>query len=205
MNRKIIFSSLPITAWVIFFFVSLVCADTEAFDETYDVSSGTRFEILNRNGSITIQGWDRNQIHVQATKQTRWGGKLENVDIQVSPGADFKVETIHRVKNPRVSVSYDVRAPMHVVVKHVRTSNGKIKLDATHGDTDVETSNGKIEVKDAVGDIDAHTSSGAIALHLASDLNADLEVKTSNGKIELEDVEVVVKETSKNTLRGKKG
>ena len=49
------------------------------------------------------------------------------------------------------------------------------------------------------------TSNGAIELNLASDLNADLEAKTSNGKIKLDDLEVVVKEISKNILRGKIG
>ncbi len=262
MIRKSIFSSLCITAFVTFFIVSLVRADTETFDETYEVSSGTRFEIRNRNGSVNIQGWDRSQIKVHATLKTRWGGKLENVEIQVSQGADFKIETVHIVKNPRVSVSYYLKIPANVVVKRVRTSNGKIELEATHGDTEIETSNGKIEVKDAVGDIDAHTSNGAIEirdvkgfvsahtsngainvegatgvieletsngaietgvlaigenglrvrtsngaieLNLASDLNVDLEVKTSNGKIELDDLEVVVKEISKNRLRGKIG
>jgi len=223
MIRKSIFSSLCITAFVIFFIVSLVSADTETFDETYEVSSGTLFEIRNRNGSVNIQGWDRSQIKVHAAKKTHWGGKLENVEIQVSEGPDFKIETIHLVKNPRVSVSYDLRVPLSVIVKFVRTSNGKIELEATHGDTEVEASNGKIEVKDAVGDINAHTSNGAIEikdvkgfisahtsngaieLNLASDLNVDLEAKTSNGKIKLDDLEVVVKEISKNTLRGKIG
>lgn len=262
MIRKSIFSSLCISAFVTFFIVSLVSADTETFDETYEVSSGTRFEIRNRNGSVNIQGWDRSQIKVHATKKTRRGGKLENVEIQVSPGADFIIETIHLVKNPHVSVSYDIRVPVNVVVKLVRTSNGKIELEGTHGDTEVETSNGKIEVKDAVGDIDAHTSNGAIQiedvkgfvsahtsngaievegaaavveletsngaieaevpaignnglrirtsngaieLNLASDLNVDLEARTSNGNIKLDDLEVVVKEISKNTLRGKIG
>lgn len=102
MIRKSIFSSLCITAFVTFFIVSLVSADTETFDETYEVSSGTRFEVRNRNGSVNIQGWDRSQIKVHATKKTKWGGKLENVEIQVSQGSDFKIETIHLIKNPRV-------------------------------------------------------------------------------------------------------
>jgi len=125
----------------------LVSADTETFDEIYEVGSGTRFEIRNRNGSVNIQGWERSQIKVHATKITQWGGKLENIEIQVSQGADFKIETIHLVKNPRVSVSYDLRVPVNVLVKRVRTSNGKIELEATRGDTKVETSNGRIVLR----------------------------------------------------------
>ena len=94
MIRKSIFSSLCIAVFVTSFIAFSVSADTEIFDETYDVGSGTRFEIRNRNGSISILGWDRSQIKVHATKKTRWGGKLENIEIQVSLGADFRVEMI---------------------------------------------------------------------------------------------------------------
>ena len=198
MIRKSIFSSLCITAFVTFFIVSLVSADTETFDETYEVSSGTQFEIRNRNGNVNIQGWDRSQIKVHATKKIHWGGKLENVEIQVSQGSDFKIETIYLVKNPRVSVSYDLRVPVNVVVKLVRTSNGKIELEATHGDTEVETSNGKIEVKDAVGDIDAHTSNGAIEI---KDVKGFVSAHTSNGAINVERATGVVElETSNGAI-----
>ena len=40
MIRKSIFSSLCITAFVTFFIVSLVSADTETFDETYAYKQG---------------------------------------------------------------------------------------------------------------------------------------------------------------------
>lgn len=198
MIRKSIFSSLCITAFVTFFIVTLVRADTETFDETYEVSSGTQFEIRNRNGSINIQGWDRSQIKVHATKKTQWGGKLENVKIQVSQGSDFKIETIHLIKKPRVSVNYDLRVPVNVVVKLVRTSNGKIELEATHGNTEVETSNGKIEIKDAVGDIDAHTSNGAIEI---KDVMGFVSAHTSNGSINVEGTAGVVElETSNGAI-----
>jgi len=198
MIRKLIFSSLCVTAFVTFFIIDLVRADTETFDETYEVSSGTRFEIRNRNGSVNIQGWDRSQVKVHATKKTQWGGKLENVKIQVSQGADFKIETIHLIKKPRVSVSYDLRVPVNVVVKLVRTSNGKIELEATHGDTEVETSNGKIEIENAVGNINAHTSNGAIEI---KDVMGFVSAHTSNGAINVEGVAGVVElETSNGAI-----
>jgi len=198
MIRKSIFSSLCITVLVTFLVIDLARAATETFDETYEVGSGTRFEIRNRNGSINIQGWDRNQIKVQVTKKTNWGGKLENVKIQVSPGADFKIETIHLVKKPRVSVSYDIRVPVNVDVKIVQTSNGKIELEATHGDTEVETSNGKIEIEDAVGNIDARTSNGAIEIE---NVMGFVSARTSNGAIDVEDVTGVAElETSNGAI-----
>jgi DUF4097 and DUF4098 domain-containing protein YvlB len=244
MIRKSIFLSLCIATFFAIFIVNLVRADTETFDETYEVNSGIRFEIHNLNGSVNIQGWDHSQIRVHAIKKTYPGGKLENVRIQVSQGADFKIETIQIVKNPRVSVNYDLRVPVSVVVKLVRTFNGKIEVKDVVGDIDARTSNGPIEIKDVMGFVSAHTSNGtikvdgvagvvkletsngaietevpaigenglrvhtsngAIALSLASDLNVDLEARTSNGKIKLDDLEMAVKEITRNTLRGKLG
>jgi len=262
MIRKSIFSSLCITAFVTFFIVSLVSADTETFDETYEVNPGARLELRNHNGGVSIQKWDRSNLKVQATKKARWGGKLENVEIKVTPGDNFTIETIHLVRNPKVSVTYDIHVPEGLIVTNVRTSNGKIELKGTQGDTIAETSNGKIKIKGATGNVEAHTSNGAIEiedvkgfvsahtsngsidvedvvgvieletsngsieaevaaigenglrvrtsngaieLELADGLNANLEARTSNGKIKLEDFEVVVKEISKKSLRGRIG
>jgi len=262
MIRKSIFLSLGITAFITFFLVSLVGADTETFNETYEISSGTRLEIRNHNGGIKIQKWGRSNLKVQATKKTRWGGKLENVEIKVTPGDSFSIETVHLVRNPKVSVSYDIHVPESLIVTHVRTSNGRIELKGTRGDTIAETSNGKIKIEDATGNVQAHTSNGgieiedvkgfvsahtshgsievegtsgveeletsngaidaevpaigenglrvrtsngAIELALAIELNANIEVRTSNGKIKLEDFEVMVKEISKSSLRGRIG
>jgi hypothetical protein len=237
-------------------------AETETFDKTYDVSPGTRFEIINRDGGIDISGWNQDRIKIHAVKKTRWGGKLTNVAIEVSPGADFKIETIHVVKNPKVSVSYDIKVPFKAIVQKVRTSNGAIDLEGTHGDTGIHTSNGTIEVEGAEGDIDANTSNGsieiedvkgyvsartsngsisveettgiveietsngtidaevrgvgengtrlrtsngAIEVEIDARLNVDLEAKTSNGKITVEGLDVVVREISKTSLRGKLG
>jgi hypothetical protein len=195
MIRNNFFSSLCIPAFVTFFMVSLVNADTETFDKTYDVSSGTRLEIRNRNGDIDIQGWNRSQIKVHATKKTKWGGKLKNVEIQVSQGADFMIETVDLVKNPRVIVSYDLRVPVNVVVKLVRTANGKIELEAIHGDTKVETSNGKIVIKDTVGDIDAHTSNGPIEVN---DVEGFVSAHTNNGAINVKGATGVIELISSN-------
>ena len=242
--------------------VPVANAETESFEKAYEVNPGTRFEILNRDGGIDITGWGQNSIEIHAVKKTRWGGKLENVSIEVSPGQDFRVETIHVVRNPKVSVRYDIKVPFNVVIKSVQTSNGEIELEGTHGDTEIITSNGTIEVEDAEGDINAstsngtieikgvngyvnartsngaisveqtkgvvdletsngaievevrgvrgkgtrlRTSNGAIELKIDAMLNIDLDAKTSNGKITVEDLEVVVQEISKTSLRGRLG
>jgi hypothetical protein len=198
MIRKFMISIFCIIGLLNFIVVSTVNADTETFDETYDIGPGSEFEIRNRDGKIEIQGWDGDQIKVHAIKKTRSSGKLENVKIQVSPGAVFKVETIHLVYNPKVSVSYDIRVPLNVKVKRVMTSNGKIVLEKTQGDTEVETSNGKIVVEDVTGNINASTSNGAIEIE---GVKGFVTANTSNGAIDVEGVDGVIElETSNGAI-----
>lgn len=198
MIRKSIISFLCITSLLIFFIFNTAIADTETFDETYEISSGSVFEVRNSDGKIEIKGWHGDQVKVHAIKKTRSSGKLENVKLQISSGAIFTVETIHLVNNPKVSVSYDIRVPLNVRVKSVITSNGEIALVNTQGDTEVETSNGKIVIENAVGNINASTSNGAIDIR---QVKGFVSAETSNGAIEVEDVEgVIALETSNGAI-----
>jgi hypothetical protein len=173
-------------------------AETETFDKTYDVTTGTRFQILNRDGSIEISGWSQDRIKIHAVKKTRWGGKLENVTIEVSPGADFRVETIHLVRNPKVSVSYDIKVPIKGILKSVQTSNGAVDLEGTRGDTEVSTSNGTIEIEGSQGNIDASTSNGSIEIE---EVKGYVSARTSNGSISVEETTgIVALETSNGTI-----
>ncbi len=198
MNYKAIFRFLFILSCFNLVFISSAIAETETFEEAYKIDSGAVFEIRNRDGKIRIEGWDGDEVMVRAIKKARWGGKLDNVKIQVLPGERFSIETIHLINNPKVSVSFDVRVPIDVKVEHANTSNGKIAIMKTHGDTNVESSNGKIEINDVVGNISASTSHGAISIN---QVKGFVSAETSNGAINVEGVEgVVLLETSNGAI-----
>jgi DUF4097 and DUF4098 domain-containing protein YvlB len=198
MNNKAIVALLCVTVLLNSLYITKANADSETFEENYAIAPGAGFEIRNRDGKIRIEGWNGDQVKVRAVKQSRWGGKLENVKIEVLPGVNFSIETIHLVNNPKVSVSFDIQVPTYVKVERVKTSNGKIVLTRTHGDTTVESSNGKIEIDDVVGSISASTSNGAISI---SRVKGFVSAETSNGAIDIEGVEGVVSlETSNGAI-----
>jgi hypothetical protein len=111
MNAKTIVGFIYTIVWLNLVFISSAIAETETFEKAYKIDSGAAFEIRNRDGKVRIEGWDGNQVMIRAIKETRWGGRLDNVKIQVLPGERFSIETIHLVNNPKVSVSVDVRVP----------------------------------------------------------------------------------------------
>jgi hypothetical protein len=96
----------------------------------YSVKPGTRFELINRNGGVTIQQWDKAEAQITAVKKTLLFGDLDDVKIQVDQGETLRVETVYLERNPKVTVEYDIRVPGDLIVNHVKTSNGAINVHA---------------------------------------------------------------------------
>jgi DUF4097 and DUF4098 domain-containing protein YvlB len=152
--------------------------------------------LQNKNGGVTMRGWEKSYIEVSAEKKSRWGGNVDHVEIKITRGdGTLTIETIYRVKNPRVSVTYDISVPEHVSVSAVDSSNGAITLEDLQGDIVAETSNGRIEIEDIHGAIKAKTSNGRIEIHQVS---GDVEAKTSNGSIEITEVSGIVAAQTSN-------
>jgi DUF4097 and DUF4098 domain-containing protein YvlB len=177
---------------------------TEEFREAYEVSPGTKLQVINVNGDIELKKWDKDYVEVHATKKTnRDRDELAKVRVEVVTGDELEIRTEYLEKNAHVSVDYRVRVPGHVVVQKVSTSNGDIELKETKGDTKVMTSNGDVDLKDVVGilqvqtangDIDirgatviieARTSNGDILAQIRQILDGGVEIATSNGSIDL--------------------
>lgn len=160
-------------------------AVTETFHKTYDVKAGMPLTVSNRNGGITIQVWEKNSVDVVAEKKTRIGGRLEDVEIQVTIGDVIAIESVYLVNNPRVSVNYRINVPAGLVVQNLKTSNGAISLQGTGGDVVADTSNGAIKVVEHRGDVQVETSNGSIELR---NIRGIVDAKTSNGSITIADV-----------------
>jgi DUF4097 and DUF4098 domain-containing protein YvlB len=160
-------------------------AVTETFRETYEAKAGTPLTVSNKNGGITIQVWNKNSVEVVAEKKTRIGGRLKDVEIQVTVGDVLSIETVYKVKFPRVSVNYTINVPASLVVQNVKTSNGAISLEGTSGDVMADTSNGSIKIVEHAGGVQAETSNGSVYLQ---NIEGIVKAKTSNGAIKITDV-----------------
>jgi hypothetical protein len=155
--------------------------DVETFSETYDVPRGARLSVINVNGAIAISGWDEDVVDVRAEKKTTRGhAELQKVEIDVNTDEGIAIRTTYREKDANVAVHYTIRVPHHVVVTHVETSNGSIKLTAVSGDVVAMTANGDVTVHRVDGKIAATTSNGSIEIVDVARLE---KAQTSNGSI----------------------
>ena len=185
----------------------------EEIERSFQLAPGQEIVVENRNGGISYEAWDGDEVVIRAVKQVRglipyfskWAAERVGIEInQVSSG----VRAVHRFDLAwftlaTVVVHFDVRVPRgwegdvslrtsngRVVARdlhgdaRLRTSNGAIVVERQSGSLAAKTSNGRIELKEVSGVVEAETSNGAVIVDGAT-LTQTGRLRTSNGAVSL--------------------
>lgn len=155
----------------------------EEFNQSYRVRSGTILEVYNPNGTVTITGWDQDEVEIKAVKTSYRESALEEIDIFIDIADMITIETRHPGKDHEVCVNYVIKVPVDIAVGTVDCANGAIELDDVIGNPVLTTSNGDIVIDKVNGIVIASTSNGDIVAKGARSLGS---LRTSNGSIEAE-------------------
>src|SRR6202140_5702072 len=145
-------------------------AITKEFNQTYPLQPGGSFELQNVNGTVDVQGWDRDTIEIHAVKTAKHKeSDLDLVSIDVDAKPDVVAVTTRYPQNEgvEVAVEYTVRVPHCAHVEHLGTVNGTLRVSGIDRVEDLRTVNGNIEVFEAGGSVHAHTTNGNVHLELA--------------------------------------
>src|SRR5688500_337977 len=51
---------------VVFFFAPSEASAQRKFSKSYPASRNVRINLMNRSGTVTVEGWDRSEVHIQA-------------------------------------------------------------------------------------------------------------------------------------------
>jgi hypothetical protein len=181
-------------------------AISKEFNQSYPLQPGGSLELQNVNGTVEVQGWDRNEIEVRAVKTAKQKeSDLERVSIEVDarPEAVSIATRYPQNEGVEVAVDYVIHVPRGARVEHIGTVNGTLRIAGVENVEDLHTVNGNIEVFEAGGTIHAHTTNGNVHLELArlpdktgataettngslvlaipTDMQADLEARCLNG------------------------
>lgn len=181
-------------------------AISKDFNQSYPLQPGGTFELQNVNGTVDVQGWDRNEVEVHAVKTAKQKeADLERVSIEVDARPDSVSVATRYPQNEgvEVAVEYTIHVPYGARVEHIGTVNGTLRISGLENVEDLHTVNGNIEVFEAGGSIHAHTTNGNVHLELAhvpeksgataettngslvlavpSDLQAEVEARCLNG------------------------
>lgn len=153
---------------------------------TYDVESGTGLAIINRNGSVTVEGYDGDDIEADIEISGDSDEAVQSVSVTDSrTDGTLKLTTEYADSGdqPRPSVNYTVRCPEGAHVETARTSNGSVELSQVAGDATLRSENGSLTAENVDGTVSLRTSSGSIT---ARDVGGLAGAKTLDGSIDLD-------------------
>ncbi len=151
-------------------------------DETRSAARDGIVDISNMNGSVTVTGWDKAEVHVT--------GSLGDGPDRLSVTSSDK-RTVVEVEWPH-SVRSSSREPTHLDVSVPRGSQVRVdgvnlwvEVSDVAGDLDLQTVNGSIKVAGKPGEVKAQTVNGEIDVDGAS---GRVDVETVNGGLRLRGV-----------------
>src|SRR5919204_2628529 len=163
-------------------------------DQTVNVAKGTKLDVNNFAGDVTVKTWDRDAVRVQVTVSDRETVDIKNAD-QVLAIRSRSV----RGGRPR-SLDYAITPPKWMAI-NVTGTYVDANLEGVGGDVNVETTNGDIKVSGGSGFVSLKSVQGEISLEKAkgrvevravnegirlADINGDLSAETTNGSIILD-------------------
>jgi hypothetical protein len=183
---------------------SLGCrmSDNQAFVWTGDVSDGTRLQVRNLTGPITVHASPDAQIHVHGTRRWR-SGFPERVNFIVRrQGSDVTVCALwgsrgrcdaeayrsrpglwDRLLRRKVTVDLVVSVPTGVFVD-ARTTNGDVEVRGVGSAVKAVTVNGDVDVATRFGPVSASTVNGDVDAEVASLEGSErIDLHTVNGDV----------------------
>ncbi len=107
-------------------FALTLCANaqvTEEFHRTVPLSANGRVSLDNINGNVTITGWDRNEVQIDAVKKARDQERLNEARIEVETSGDSvhirtKYPDHHTNNNPATRDLRAARASRRTARRH---------------------------------------------------------------------------------------
>jgi hypothetical protein len=210
LRRSISFAALSILMLAAVF-APAGLAITREFDQTYPLQPGGAFELQNVNGTVDVQGWDKDSIEIHAVKTAKHRESdldLVSIDVDAKPGEVSVATRYPQNEGVEVAVEYTVRVPHFAHVEHLGTVNGTLRVSGIERVEDLRTVNGNIEVFEGGGSVHARTTNGNVHLELLrvedkegaiaettngsvllavpADTHADLETRCLNGNFSSE-------------------
>ncbi|MBN1406238.1 MAG: DUF4097 family beta strand repeat protein [Calditrichaceae bacterium] len=156
------YKHLSITLLILIF---ASCLYAEKYEKLMDVKSGQQLKVnMTTGGSVTVEGWDKNQVKVE-------------LDVAHSDTDENDIDISQNSKG----VNIEVRAEGHG--RHYRTPDLLVFVPKKF-DLDLQTMGGSIEITDVEGEIDGQTMGGSLKL---AGLHGEIGLTTMGGSISVKD------------------
>ncbi len=159
------------------------------FKQTYPLPPGGSFLLENVNGSVHVDGWDRDEVEVSAVKTAQSDQhdlELVQIEVDSKPG-QVTVHTLYpKGQGVEVAVEYHVHVPYRVLLGSVETVNGSVTVRGVEGGGELRSVNGNVEVTDSTGRFSEKTTNGNVRLELRQLFDGGpMNLETVNGSVVL--------------------
>ena len=160
---------------------ALAFAAAQQIDTTVTVARGQRLDVNAYGGEVTLRGWNRNAVRVEATTSGR-----DRVEVSTTATAvSVRTEGRH---GPATEIELRISAPpwIGLSLSGVHTD---MKVQGIHAPISVETVEGEVAVNGGQGLISLRSVQGPVSLRGAkgrisvNSVNEDVEVANSSGEI----------------------
>ena len=123
-------------------------AISKEFSQSYALQPGGTFELQNVNGTVEVQGWDRDVVEVRAVKTAKTKeSDLERVSIDVTanPSGVAILTRYPQNEGVEVALEYTIHVPHGAKVEHLGTVNGTLRVAGVSEVDELRTVNGNID------------------------------------------------------------
>jgi DUF4097 and DUF4098 domain-containing protein YvlB len=200
MNRRIIALSVILLFAVSGLLFSEI-RDSRTLHEQQALAKGKTVVLDNRNGNVTVTGWDRDSVDVVAEVEVRCRRRselertLENIRIRIEPKADRLVIEADSPeieggsgfwewvfgRRIQVNINFHVRVPENSNV-NLETANGNVRAEDLQGRLRLGSTNGNVEAAGVHGSVDVSTTNGNAEVNCAGLKSGDrITCSTTNG------------------------
>jgi hypothetical protein len=176
----------------------------ETWHRTFKVEEGVEFILENKNGSIQIDGWDRDEIDVYAEIKIKAPSKTKarklfkkiHFEVDEKPSMVSIEAVLPKIRQDgflniffgdrtSIAIGYTIKVP-HSTNLNLETVNGGIDAKNVKGGFTLRTVNGSIDFRSMWGEGKIRTVNGSIDC-IIEDLpgNGSLKLNTVNGCIKL--------------------
>jgi hypothetical protein len=185
---------------------SSALAYTQVVQRTVPAAGVSMLSVSTVNGAISVQPWDKAEIHIEASKRVRHSSQeaaehyARQIALAVETKGDvlevrtvmpaqregrdwvewfFSLDWLFEWRVREASVSYAISTPRRMDTTLVAT-NGGVQIGAIEGRATLQTTNGTVTAEGTLGGLRAHTTNGAINL---VQVRVGCHAVTTNGKI----------------------
>lgn len=162
----------------------LAAADREDPERTFPLPAGGRVSLENVNGDVVVEGWDRAEVSVKATRHARSEADLDALEVVVDATADaVRIHTRYPRRGESGSVTYTLRVPAGASLEGIEVVNGDVTVSGVTGAVSIESVNGALEVEGLAGPVNLSTVNGPIDATLSKLSGEPLRIESVNGPV----------------------